>query len=43
LSFGSVAEFAGGMRNSVLALMSFFIAGFIMLLFVRMKDKLVVS
>lgn len=43
LSFGYVAEFAGGMRNSVLALMVFFIVGFVLLLFVRMKDKLVVS
>lgn len=38
LSFGSVAEFAGGMRNSVLALMTFFIIGFILLRFVKMKN-----
>ena len=34
LSFGYVSEFFGGMRNSVLALMSFFIIGGILLLFV---------
>src|SRR4029077_13353478 len=33
LSFGFVSEFMGGMRNSVLALMSFFIVGGILLLF----------
>jgi UMF1 family MFS transporter len=38
LSFGYVGEFLGGMRNSVLALMIFFIIGFILLLFVRMKE-----
>jgi UMF1 family MFS transporter len=37
LSFGYVAEFMGGMRNSVLALMSFFIIGFVLLMFVKMK------
>ncbi|MDB5231489.1 MAG: transporter, partial [Chitinophagaceae bacterium] len=37
LTFGSVAEFIGGMRNSVLALMIFFITGLILLMFVKMK------
>ncbi|HTQ27840.1 MAG TPA: MFS transporter [Puia sp.] len=37
LSFGYVAEFLGGMRNSVLALMSYFIIGFVLLMFVSMK------
>jgi len=39
LSFGYVGEFLGGMRNSVLALMGFFIIGFILLMFVRMKKE----
>lgn len=39
LSFGYVTEFLGGMRNSVLALMIFFIIGFVLLTFVKMKDK----
>ncbi|MGZ3840184.1 MAG: MFS transporter [Flavisolibacter sp.] len=43
LSFGYVAEFFGGMRNSVLALMSFFFVGGILLLFVDMKRKSVVA
>ncbi len=38
LSFGYVAEKLGGMRNSVLALMAFFIIGLILLLLVRMKQ-----
>jgi UMF1 family MFS transporter len=37
LSFGYVSEFLGGMRNSVLALMIFFIIGFILLMLVNMK------
>jgi len=37
LSFGYVAEFLGGMRNSVLALMIYFIIGFVLLLFVSVK------
>ncbi len=37
LSFGYVAEVFGGMRNSVLALMTYFIIGFILLMFVRRK------
>lgn len=41
LSFGYVSEFFGGMRNSVLALMIFFIIGGILLLFVDPKRKLV--
>ncbi len=39
LSFGYVAEFLGGMRNSVLALMIFFIIGFVLLMFVKMNTK----
>jgi UMF1 family MFS transporter len=39
LSFGYVAESLGGMRNSVLALMIYFIVGFVLLLFVHMKKK----
>jgi UMF1 family MFS transporter len=38
-SFGFISESVGGMRNSVLALMSYFIIGFVLLLFVRMKPK----
>jgi UMF1 family MFS transporter len=38
LSFGFVAEFSNGMRNSVLALMVYFIIGFILLMFVSMKS-----
>jgi len=41
LSFGYVTEFLGGMRNSVLALMTFFIIGFILLMFVQMKHKII--
>ncbi|MDR0792333.1 MAG: MFS transporter [Chitinophagaceae bacterium] len=41
LSFGYVSEFLGGMRNSVLALMIFFIIGFVLLLMVKMKEKIV--
>lgn len=37
LSFGFVAEAFGGMRNSVLALMTYFIIGFILLMFVRRR------
>lgn len=39
LSFGYVSEFFGGMRNSVLALITFFIIGGVLLLFVDMKRK----
>jgi MFS transporter, UMF1 family len=39
LSFGFVSEFFGGMRNSVLALMTFFIIGGILLFFVEQKRK----
>ena len=42
LSFGYVSEFFGGMRNSVLALMVFFIIGGILLLFVDPRKKMVV-
>lgn len=37
LSFGFVSEISNGMRNSVLALMTYFIIGFILLMFVRTK------
>lgn len=40
LSFGYVSEFFGGMRNSVLALMVFFIIGGVLLLFVDPKQKM---
>src|ERR1035437_642055 len=43
LSFGYVAEFYGGMGNSVLALMIFFIIGGILLLFVDQKMKTVIA
>lgn len=39
LSFGYVAEVFGSMRNSVLALMVYFIIGFILLMFVRLQPK----
>jgi UMF1 family MFS transporter len=39
LSFGYVAEVFGGMRNSVLALMTYFIIGFVFLMFVKRKLK----
>jgi UMF1 family MFS transporter len=39
LVFGSVGEFLGGMRNSVLALMLFFIVGLLLLFFVKMKPN----
>lgn len=39
LSFGYISEFFGGMRNSVLALVVFFIIGGILLLFVDPKKK----
>jgi UMF1 family MFS transporter len=41
LTFGYVGEFLGGMRNSVLALMVFFICGFVLLMFVSMKKETV--
>ena len=37
LSFGYIAQHLGGMRNSVLALGVFFVIGFILLMFVRIK------
>jgi len=43
LAFGYVAESLGGMRNSVLALMIFFIIGGVLLLFVDMKRKTLVA
>lgn len=39
LSFGYVAEFMGGMRNSVLALMLFFVIGLVLLTFVKSKKQ----
>jgi UMF1 family MFS transporter len=39
LSFGYVGEFLGGMRISVLALMIFFIIGFVLLMFVNTKKR----
>lgn len=39
LSFGYVAEAFGGMRNSVLALMTYFIIGAILLIFVHPRRK----
>ncbi|PWT78920.1 MAG: MFS transporter [Bacteroidetes bacterium] len=39
LSFGFVGESLGGMRNSVLAIMIFFIIGFVLLMFVSMKKE----
>src|SRR5207244_10553888 len=39
LSFGFVSEFLGGMRNSVLALMTYFIIGGVLLFFVEQKRK----
>lgn len=43
LAFGYVAEFLGGMRNSVLALMVFFIIGGVLLLFVDPKRRTFVT
>ena len=43
LSFGYVSEFFGGMRNSVLALMVFFIIGGVLLLFVDQKKKTAIA
>jgi UMF1 family MFS transporter len=43
LSFGFVAEISGGMRNSVLTLMIYFIIGLVLLLLVRMKNKVAVA
>ncbi len=43
LSFGYVSEFLGGMRNSVLALMIFFVIGGILLLFVDQKKKTIIA
>ncbi|MBS1668768.1 MAG: MFS transporter [Bacteroidetes bacterium] len=40
LSFGFVSEISHGMRNSVLTLMVYFIIGFVLLMFVRMKNKI---
>ena len=43
MSFGLVAENLGGMRNSILAIMCFFIIGIILLLFVKMKDDVKIN
>ncbi|HMH32582.1 MAG TPA: MFS transporter [Puia sp.] len=39
LSFGYVGEFLGGMRNSVLSLMTFFFIGFVLLMFVNSRKE----
>jgi UMF1 family MFS transporter len=39
LSFGYVGELTGGFRNSILALMTYFAFGFVLLMFVSMKKK----
>jgi UMF1 family MFS transporter len=41
LSFGFVSEFFGGMRNSALALMGYFIIGGLLLFFVERKRKMI--
>jgi UMF1 family MFS transporter len=43
MSFGLVGEFLGGMRNSLLALMIFFVIGLILLFFVKMKDTIAIN
>ena len=43
LSFGYVSEFLGGMRNSVLSLLVFFIIGGVLLLFVDKKKKSIIA
>ncbi len=43
LSFGYISEFFGGMRNSVVSLMVFFIIGGILLLFVNQKRNTAVG
>lgn len=43
LSFGFVSEFLGGMRNSVLAIMAFFIIGGVLLFFVEQRRKFSVA
>jgi UMF1 family MFS transporter len=43
LTFGYISEFFGGMRNSILSLIVFFVIGGILLLFVDMKRKSVVA
>ncbi len=42
-TFGFIAQIFNGMRNSVLALMAYFIIGFILLMFVRMKNKIAIA
>lgn len=43
LSFGFISEFLGGLRHSVLALMTFFIIGGILLLLVEKKRKILAA
>jgi len=43
LTFGYVGEFLGGMRNSVVALMVFFIVGGILLLFVNWIKRPIIA
>src|SRR5690348_11871457 len=43
LTFGYVGEFLGGMRNSVVALMIFFIIGGVLLLFVNRIKKPIIA
>lgn len=43
LSFGYVSEFFGGMRNSVLSLMIFFIIGGVLLLLVEQKKRIAIA
>lgn len=43
LTFGYVGEFFGGMRNSILSLIIFFVIGGVLLLFVDVKRKSVIA
>lgn len=43
LSFGYIGEAFGGLRNSVLALMTYFIIGFVLLMFVKMKPQMSIA
>jgi MFS transporter, UMF1 family len=43
LSFGYIAQYLGGMRNSVLALGVFFVIGFILLRFVKLGKQVAQS
>lgn len=39
LSFGLIAEMTGGMRNSVLSLIGYFVIGFLLLIMVPKEKK----